>query len=195
MDTFPHVALVRTASLTSIVTDSAPGMSNYVTGNKAANSEEGVWPDDTLDPFDNPRVEYLSEFLHRTRGTQLGLVTTADVFDATPAANAVHTGSRGAGTGIVDQYFDDRGLTGLTVLMGGGRKWFTPAGLPGSQRAARTDYVLSEALASGWGAARGALNPGRDLVADFRAAGFSYAATAQEPVSYTHLTLPTKRIV
>ncbi|MEI8298896.1 MAG: alkaline phosphatase [Pseudomonadota bacterium] len=180
MDTLPHVALVRTASLTSIVTDSAPGMSNYVTGNKAANSEEGVWPDDTLDPFDNPRVEYLSEFLHRTRGTQLGLVTTADVFDATPAANAVHTGSRGAGTGIVDQYFDDRGLTGLTVLMGGGRKWFTPAGQPGSQRAARTDYVLSAALATGWGAARGSLDPGRDLVSDFRAAGFSYAASAQE---------------
>ena len=68
------------------------------------------------------RIEYLSEYLHRTQGKALGLVTTSDVFDATPAGNAVHTSSRAAGTGIVDQYLDDRGLTGLSVLMGGGRK-------------------------------------------------------------------------
>ena len=97
-------------------------MTAYVSGNKNNNNEEGVFPDDTLDAFDNPRIEYLSEYLHRTQGKALGLVTTSDVFDATPAGNAVHTSSWGAGTGIVDQYFDDRSLTGLTVLMGGGRK-------------------------------------------------------------------------
>src|SRR5262249_29794025 len=70
---------------------------------------------------------YLAEYLARTQGKKLGIVTTADVFDATPAALAVHTQDRGAGTGIVDQYFDDRGKTGLTVLMGGGRKWFLPS--------------------------------------------------------------------
>ena len=180
MDTFPEVALVRTASLNSIVTDSAPGMSNYVTGNKSANDTEGVWPDDTADPFDNPRIEYLSEYLHRTAGKALGLVTTADVYDATPAANAVHTGSRRAGTGIVDQYLDDRGLTGLAVLMGGGRGWFLPAGTAGSMRSARTDYQLSPALQRGWGAAPGAIDPSRDLIADFRAAGFQYVGNAHE---------------
>ena len=118
MDTFPYTGMVMTASLNSIVTDSAPGMANYVNGNKAANNQEGVLPDDTTDAFDNPRVEYLAEYLHRTQGKSLGLVTTADVFDATPAANAVHTANRGNGTGIVDQYLDDRNLTGLTVLTG-----------------------------------------------------------------------------
>jgi alkaline phosphatase len=180
MDSLPHGALVRTASLNSIVTDSAPGMSSYVTGNKAANNEEGVFPDDTLDPFDNPRVEYLAEYLHRTRGTALGLVTTADVFDATPAANAVHTANRSAGTGIVDQYLDDRGLTGLRALLGGGRRWFLPAGTPGSQRSAQDDYLLGDALVRGWGAAAGRRDPQRDLIADFVAAGFHYASTATE---------------
>ena len=104
MDTFPNTAMIMTASLNSIITDSAPGMSNYVTGNKAQNNQEGVWPDDTKDAFDNPRFEYLAEFLARTQGKKLGIVTTADVFDATPAANAVHTSNRGAGTGIVDQF-------------------------------------------------------------------------------------------
>ena len=187
MDTFPITGLVMTASLNSIVTDSSPGMSNYVTGNKANNNEEGVFPDDTKDAFDNPRVEYLSEYLHRTKGTSLGLVTTADVFDATPAANAVHTSDRGKGSGIVDQYLDDQNLTGLRVLMGGGRKWFLPNAIGkiektqpvmnGSQRTASSDYVLPDDLVAGWGAAKGAKDPERNLIADFRSAGWQYAPT------------------
>jgi len=187
MDTFPISGLVMTASLNSIVTDSSPGMSNYVTGNKANNNEEGVFPDDTKDAFDNPRVEYLSEYLHRIKGTSLGLVTTADVFDATPAANAVHTSDRGKGSGIVDQYLDDQKLTGLRVLMGGGRKWFLPNAsgkieksqpvMNGSQRTASSDYVLPDDLVAGWGAAKGAKDPERNLIEDFRSTGWKYAPT------------------
>lgn len=186
MDTFPFTGMVMTSSLDGMITDSAPGMANYVNGNKAANNQEGVFPDDTTDAFDNPRVEYLSEYLHRTKGTSLGIVTTADVFDATPAANAVHTSNRGNGTGIVDQYLDDRGLTGLSVLMGGGRKWFIPknstatAANPantgnGSARATGSDYTLSADIVNGWGAAVGSVDINRDLIADFSAAGFAYA--------------------
>lgn len=183
MDTFSNSGMVMTASLNSIVTDSAPGMANYVNGNKANNNEEGVFPDDTRAPFDNPRVEYLSEYLHRTQGKSLGIVSTADVFDATPAANAIHTSSRGNGTGIVDQYLDDRHLTGLAVLMGGGRKWFlpnesdsvSPQPANGSQRRTANDYVLPDDIVNAWGASRGALDPARDLIADFESAGFDYA--------------------
>jgi len=182
MDSFPVTGLVKTASLNSVVTDSSPGMTGYVSGNKNNNNEEGVFPDDTSDPFDNPRIEYLSEYLHRTQGKALGLVTTADVFDATPAGNAVHTSNRGAGTGIVDQYLDDRGLTGLTVLMGGGRKWFLPAATPGSARSERNDYAFAPdtphtgEIVRRWGAAPGQLDKDRNLLADFQAAGFRYAA-------------------
>jgi alkaline phosphatase len=186
MDSFPATALVKTASLNSVVTDSSPGMTAYVLGNKNANNEEGVFPDDTVDPFDNPRIEYLSEYLHRTQGKALGIVTTADVFDATPAGNAVHTSNRGAGTGIVDQFLDDRGVTGLSVLMGGGRKWFLPAGTPGSARGEATDYAFSAGephtaeIVRRWGAAPGAKDKDRDLLADFQAAGFRYAASKAE---------------
>jgi alkaline phosphatase len=186
MDTFPAMALVKTASLNSIVTDSSPGMTSYVSGNKNNNNEEGVFPDDTIDAFDNPRVEYLSEYLHRTQGKALGIVTTADVFDATPAGNAVHTSNRGAGTGIVDQYFDDRRLTGLTVLMGGGRKWFLPATTPGSARADTSDYAFSSAdahtadIVRRWAAAPGAKDKDRDLIKEFQGAGFRYAATRSD---------------
>ena len=188
MDTFPYTAMVMTSSLDGIVTDSSPGMSNYVTGNKAANNQEGVFPDDTTDAFDNPRTEYLSEYLHRTQGKSLGIVTTADVYDATPGSMAAHTSNRGYGSGIVDQFFDDRAQTGLAVLMGGGRKWFLPNGdalkpdgsrtgqpMNGSQRDGRSDYVLPDDIVTGWGAARGKKDPERDLIADFQGAGFSYA--------------------
>jgi len=147
-----------------------------------------VWPDDTSDAFDNPRIEYLSEYLHRTQGKALGIVTTADVFDATPASMAVHTSNRGNGTGIVDQFLDDRHLTGLSVLLGGGRKWFLPNGdalkadgarngqpMNGSQRDNRTDYVLPSDIVAGWKASPGAKDASRDLLADFQKAGFAYA--------------------
>jgi len=186
MDSFPATALVKTASLNSVVTDSSPGMTAYVSGNKNNNNEEGVFPDDTLDAFDNPRIEYLSEYLHRTQGKALGIVTTADVFDATPAGNAVHTSNRGAGTGIVDQFFDDRERTGLTVLMGGGRKWFLPATTPGSERSDGNDYAFSATeahtgdIVRRWGAAPGSRDKNRDLLQEFQSAGYRYAATKTE---------------
>jgi alkaline phosphatase len=188
MDTFPFTGMVMTSSLDALVTDSSPGMAAYVTGNKSANNQQGVFPDDTADAFDNPRVEYLAEYLHRTQGKALGIVTTSDVFDATPAAMAVHTSNRGFGTGIVDQYLDDRHLSGLSVLMGGGRKWFLPnrealkadgsrtsQPMNGSQRDGQTDYELPGDIVKGWGAARGQKDASRDLIADFQTQGFAYA--------------------
>jgi len=177
IDSMPYTALVQTHSLNSIVTDSAPGAHCYSTGNKANNNEEGVFPDDTADAFDNPRIEYMGSYLLRTSGKTLGIVTTADVFDATPAAFAVHTSNRGAGTGICDQYLDEAvAQGGLRVLMGGGRKWFLGSGTNGSVRAAASDYVLPANVVSRWGVPAGSVDPTRDLLGDFVKAGFAYAS-------------------
>jgi alkaline phosphatase len=182
MDGFPGLGLVSTHSLNSIVTDSAPGMACYSTGNHAFNSQEGVYPAHVLSPFYQPRVEYMGEYLHRVKGTSLGIVTTADIEDATPAANMVHTGNRNAGTGICDQYLDESRNSGLAVLMGGGRRWFLPSTQFGSSRGDSTDYAgLPADLLSGWdlpGSAAGASDPSRDLIGDFQTAGFAYADSA-----------------
>ena len=186
MDTMPAVGLVSTHSLNSIITDSAPGMACYTTGNHFRNNQEGVFPANVSNPFYAPRVEYLGHFLHRTRGTSTGIVTTADIEDATPAANAVYTQARGNGTGIVDQYLDEAdvewsrtGGSGLKVLLGGGRRWFVPSSDTFTSRASGTDYAALPAdLLAGWGLpprAAGALDPGRNLVSDFQSAGFAYA--------------------
>lgn len=178
MDTMPVTGIVITHSLNSIVTDSSPGAACYSTGNKSNNNQQGVFPDDTTNNWDNPRVELIGEFLAREQGRALGIVTTSDVFDATPGSFGTHTQSRGAGTGICDQFLDEAAATGgLKVLLGGGRKWFLPAGTPGSQRSNANDYTLPADLVAGWGVPAGALDSARDLIADFQTAGFTYAAT------------------
>ena len=193
MDTFPVTGIVSTSSLNSIVTDSAPGMACYSSGNKANNNQEGVFPDlqgrATTDPdgskdFDDPRVEYLGEFMHRKYGKSTGVVTTADVFDATPASFGVHTRNRGAGTGIIDQFLLEAVPNAdLRVLMGGGRRWFLPGNTPasgnlaaGSSRGAATDYVLPSDIVSGWGVASGSVDPNANQIDAFKAAGFTYAS-------------------
>ncbi|HVG21604.1 MAG TPA: alkaline phosphatase, partial [Blastocatellia bacterium] len=178
MDKMEATGFVTTSSFSATVTDSSPGASCYATGNKAANNEEGVYPDNTdndalkgTDPesdrfFDNPRVENISEYLHRTRGVNVGLITTADVTDATPAAFAVHTSNRSASTRIADDYFDRRDETGLTVLMGGGRQWFEPkveGGKGGARRGTPTNPRV---------------NPARNLLGEFRSADFMFADSA-----------------
>ena len=176
MDQMRATGLVTTSSLNAMVTDSSPGASCYATGNKANNNEEGVFPDNTdnedlksSDPesdrfLDNPRVENISEYLYRSRNINVGLVTTADVTDATPAAFAVHTSNRNSSTRIADSYFDRRNETGLTILMGGGRQWFEPkkTGRDGRRGTPSNPKV----------------DPARDLVKEFRGAGFAYADSA-----------------
>ena len=187
MDQLPGTGLVTTHSLNSIVTDSAPGMACYASGSHTNNGQEGVYPGNLINAFYAPRIEYMAEYLHRTHGTSLGLVTTADIEDATPAANANHTADRNAGTGVCDQYLDESDPdnsrlygTGLTVLMGGGRRWFLPAGQFGSSRSAATDYgPFPDDLVATWNLpVAGSIDPGRDLITDFENAGFAYADSA-----------------
>jgi alkaline phosphatase len=185
MDRMPGFGAVTTHSLNSIITDSAPGMSCYTTGNHANNNQEGVFPAHVTSAFFAPRVEYLGAWLHRTRGTSTGIVSTADIEDATPAANAVYTANRGAGSGIIDQYLDEAGTSGLQVLMGGGRRWFLPSSDPLSSRSASTDYPsLPADLAAAWDVAVPAtVDPGRNVINDFIGAGFTYVSSAGELAS------------
>lgn len=155
MDRMEVTGLVMTTSLNSVITDSAPGMSALSTGSKGNNNQVGVFPDNTVDDaFDNPRIEYLGELMRRVRGEgfRTGLVTTADVADATPAGNAVHTANRNALAPIARQYLAEREENGVSVLLGGGSRHFTRAPSDGAPT----------------------------LLAEFEAAGFASVTTAAE---------------
>lgn len=135
MDNMEVTGMVMTAALNSVITDSSPGMSAYATGQKGNNNQSGVFPDNTRDAFDNPRVEYIGELLRRTRGAgfNVGIVTTADVTDSTPAGNAVHTQDRDAAAAIAAQFFDERETNAVSVLLGGGGRHFMPKNAGGTR--------------------------------------------------------------
>ncbi|KAG0082403.1 hypothetical protein BGZ92_011779 [Podila epicladia] len=108
MDQFPVLGHVMTHSLDSLITDSANSASAYNTGHKTSAGALGVYPDSSLNPFDDPKQELIAELLRRRskkaggRGG-VGIVTTAEVQDATPAAVYAHTRIRDEKATIVDQ--------------------------------------------------------------------------------------------
>lgn len=125
MDTLPVQGALVTSSLSGFVTDSAAGAHAFATGTKTANGMMGVFPDDTDDDSDNPTVETLPCFLFRTRGMVSGLVSTADLTDATPAAFVAHVADRGEAGRIARQFLDQAEPCGVRVLLGGGKKTFS----------------------------------------------------------------------
>ncbi|MFO1211064.1 MAG: alkaline phosphatase [Amaricoccus sp.] len=130
LDDLRYAAFVGTSSTNAIATDSANTASAYMTGHKTAVNALGVYVDRTEDPFDDPKVEVVAEALKRTGGGAFGIVTTAEVEDATPASLVSHTSKRAEKQAIADMLFEHR----PDVLLGGGSAWFLPQSTPGSKR-------------------------------------------------------------
>src|SRR5215831_17586340 len=60
MDAMPHMALIGTSGVDSVITDSANSMSAYTTGHKSSVNALGVYADRTPDTLDDPKVETIS---------------------------------------------------------------------------------------------------------------------------------------
>ena len=67
MDSLPHMALLSTSGVDSIVTDSANSAHAYTTGHKSSDQALGVYADRTLDPFDDPKVETITSLVQRLK--------------------------------------------------------------------------------------------------------------------------------
>jgi alkaline phosphatase len=124
MDDLAVFGLVRTPSFDSIITDSAPGMTSYVSGVKQPNNALNVSVDNTPeDRLDNPRVEPLFALLARLYGWKTGIVTDAYATDATPAGVVAHARSRRDRFAIAQQmigFFQDgtaQPATGFAALV------------------------------------------------------------------------------
>jgi len=133
------MATVTTSSYDSFLADSANTASSIATGQKVLVNALNVYPDNTKDSLDNPRVETIAEILKRTRGMGIGLVSTAFGTDATPAAFAAHTRARGDYAAIADQYF--QGVAKPDVMMFGGSNDFIPQTSPGSRRKDGVNWI------------------------------------------------------
>lgn len=132
-------ATVTTSSLDSYIVDSANSASSIATGQKIEVNALSVYPDNTKDTLDNPRVETLPEMMKRVRGASLGVVTNTFGTDATPAAWNAHTRRRGDYAAIADQYF--KSPTPLDLMLFGGSEDFIPQSAQGSRRKDGTDWI------------------------------------------------------
>jgi len=136
---FGGSATVTTSSLDSFLVDSANSASSIATGQKVQVNALNVFPDNTKDTLDNPRVETVAEMMKRVRGASIGVVTNTFGTDATPAAWNAHTRRRGDYSAIADQYFKSQ--TPLDVMLFGGSEDFIPKGAQGSRRKDTTDWI------------------------------------------------------
>ena len=104
MDKFPVLGHQMTHSIDSFITDSANSASALYTGHKSSANALGVYADSSEDPFDDPKVETIAELFHRIHRGHIGMVTTAYIADATPAAMTSHTRDRGEYGHVVDTF-------------------------------------------------------------------------------------------
>lgn len=180
MDTLPESAFVRTYSKDAMVTDSAPSMAAYMTGVKMNNEVISMSADTSA--YNNTGSPYVNGAdstcpttgngtaartileIAKAAGRSVGVVSTARITHATPAATYAHICHRDGENDIAAQLVKGSGLSGTSayntaladgvdVLLGGGRKHFLPSTTTGS---ARTDNV--------------------DLIAKLKGNGYTYVA-------------------
>lgn len=137
MDDLERMAFIGTSATNSIDTDSANTMSAYMTGHKTVINAVGVYGDRTPDSLDDPRVETIAEALRRQTQKSIGLVTTSEIEDATPAAVVSHTRNRNDKAEIVGMIYDVK----PEVILGGGSAYFLGKETPGSKRKDNQDYI------------------------------------------------------
>ncbi len=184
MDKMPVTGMSMTYSLENIVPDSANTGSAWTTGNKTINGAVNVFPDNNDFRYsssnlqatkqyalDNPRVETLWQYLKRRYNYKIGIVTTSDVTDATPAAEGAHSITRSLLKDIARQYVEGTINSGVQfdVILGGGLEQFT---------------------------ARTAANSGdtRNLLTELQSAGFTSVANRAQLNAVSETNAPSKLI-
>ena len=139
------LGLFTTHAADSLSTDSAAAATALASGCKAKIGMLGICADGTAG-------KTAMEIAHE-KGMRIGLVTTATVYDASPAGFVTHVGNRKNFGAIVDGYLK---LT-PDLLLGGGRDQFLPQTQPGSQR-----------------------KDDRDVIQEFAKKGYRYASNRDE---------------
>ncbi len=139
------LGLASTTPVGAFVTDSAAAGTAMSTGVKVVNGAVAMTADG------RPLTTAME--VAKASGKRIGLVTTATVYDATPAAFSIHAKSRTESQNLVDQYL----ALEPDVLLGGGADYFLPASAAGGKR-----------------------KDGKDMIAAFRAKGWQVARNSAE---------------
>jgi alkaline phosphatase len=140
-DTFPYSALSKTYSHDGQVSDSAPTAVAMTTGVKTKNDIVGLNSDAVVKDCESAKGKEVTTIFEmaETAGKATGVVTTARITHATPAATYAHSANRdweddktmgdqfGKGCkDIADQLVNWPSGDGFEVALGGGRQHFLP---------------------------------------------------------------------
>jgi len=136
-DDMPNTAMIGTSGSDSLITDSANSMSAYTTGHKTAVNAMGVYVSRASDNLSHPKVETIAELLKRKTKMSVGIVSDAELEDATPGAMVAHTRRRADKQYIADQLLASR----AEVILGGGSAYFYPQSNKGSKRKDENNLV------------------------------------------------------
>ncbi|SNR97287.1 alkaline phosphatase [Actinacidiphila glaucinigra] len=160
MDKLPYSGQLTTEpdDPKAVVTDSAAAATAWATGEKTYNGAISV------DVDGNPLATLGQQA--KAAGKATGLVTTAQVTDASPAAFFSSTANRSAQDEIARQYIE---VSKPDVILGGGEDWWLPAGTPGAFQDKPAEDT-SEASKGTKG----------DLIKKAEKAGYTYVSSADE---------------
>ena len=136
-DDMPSTAMIGTSGSDSLITDSANSMSAYTTGHKTAVNAMGIYVSRASDNLSHPKVETITELLKRKTKMSVGIVSDAELQDATPGAMVAHTRRRADKQYIADQLLASQ----AEVILGGGSAYFYPQSSKGSKRKDENNLV------------------------------------------------------
>jgi alkaline phosphatase len=159
MDGLAHTALVKTYGHDAQVVDSAPSATAILAGVKTGNGVIGLGPEARPGQCAGARAAEIPSImaLAQQTGRATGVISTARITHATPAATYAHTADRdweadskltpeARAAGCIDiarQLVEGPVGSRLDLVLGGGRQMFLPAGVADpeypEQRGQRTD--------------------------------------------------------
>ena len=131
------MALLGTSSVDTIAADSANTASAYMTGHKSSVNALGVYADRTKASQDDPKQETIAELIRRKTKMAVGVVSDAEIEDATPASVVSHTRKRSDKADIVGMFYNVK----PEVILGGGSAYFLPQSTAGSKRKDNINYI------------------------------------------------------
>lgn len=122
----PYIALSETSSASSLVTDSAAGMTAIVTGVKTNNGVISQSSSAVRNKVDGEPLKSILEYAEE-HGLSTGVITNDSLAGATPAATYAKANDRGSTAAIFSQVFAPRFGNGVDVMIGAGRSSVTKA--------------------------------------------------------------------
>ena len=108
-----------------------------MTGHKSSVNALGVYADRTKASQDDPKQETIAELIRRKTKMAVGVVSDAEIEDATPASVVSHTRKRSDKADIVGMFYNVK----PEVILGGGSAYFLPKSTAGSKRKDDINYI------------------------------------------------------